>query len=619
MFSKQGFVTVCLVILTALLITGCFTTPTTVTGVTLDQTTMSLSAGEATGTLVATVAPATATNKSVTWSSSSEAVATVANGVVTPLTAGTTTITVTTVDGSFTATCVVTVAPVVVITTKAIPGVTAPVTGATPKTTITATTQYTGTVTWSPTATRFAAGTIYTATITLTAKTGYTLTGVAANFFTVAGATSDTNPANSGVVTAVFPVTATTITTKAIPGVTAPVTGATPVTTITATTQYTGTVTWSPTATTFAAGTIYTATITLTPKTGYTLTGVAANFFTVAGATSDTNPANSGVVTAVFPATAAPVIATSSTIANAASAPTITVTGTGFKASLAASDLTVTVGTTNLTLGTVTRVNATQITVAFTGTAAAGDVTIQAKTSAFDPVAGAVSNTLTVTVPAAAATVPSAITLAVGSANPVGGVTDVAIPAAGATDTTGAVTGWVSGTADMIKFTVTDAGSASSTITIGGDAYTSGANYTIPSTTSLTIIVTTTETGKTTGVRTFTVTVTRAAATVPSAITLAVGSANPVGGVTDVAIPAAGATDTTGAVTGWVSGTADMIKFTVTDAGSASSTITIGGDAYTSGANYTIPSTTSLTIIVTTVEAGTTTGVRTFTVTVTEA
>jgi len=30
---------------------------------------------------------------------------------------------------------------------------------------------------------------------------------------------------------------------------------------------------------------------------------VAANFFTVAGATSVTNPANSGVVTAVFPET----------------------------------------------------------------------------------------------------------------------------------------------------------------------------------------------------------------------------------------------------------------------------------------------------------------------------
>ena len=105
-----------------------------------------------------------------------------------------------------------------------------------------------------------------------------------------------------------------TITTAAILGVTAPVTGATPVTTITAATQYTGTVTWSSTPTTFAASTAYTATITLTAATGYTLTGVAANLFTVSGATSDTNVANSGVVTAVFPATAA---ASSSTTADA--------------------------------------------------------------------------------------------------------------------------------------------------------------------------------------------------------------------------------------------------------------------------------------------------------------
>lgn len=112
MFSKQGFVTVCLVILTALLITGCTTpTPVAVTGVTLNQATMTLTAGGATGTLVETVAPANATNQSVTWSSSAPAVATVANGVVTPLTAGITTIIVTTVDGGLTATCAVTVNP----------------------------------------------------------------------------------------------------------------------------------------------------------------------------------------------------------------------------------------------------------------------------------------------------------------------------------------------------------------------------------------------------------------------------------------------------------------------------------------------------------------------------
>ena len=96
----------------------------------------------------------------------------------------------------------------------------------------------------------------------------------------------------------------TAVTTKAIPGVTVPATDATPVTTITATTQYTGTVTWAPAHDPFEAGTVYTATITLTAKAGYTFTGVAASFFTVSGATTVTNAADSGVVTAEFPAAA---------------------------------------------------------------------------------------------------------------------------------------------------------------------------------------------------------------------------------------------------------------------------------------------------------------------------
>ena len=195
------------------------------------------------------------------------------------------------------------------VTIAAIPDVTAPASGATPVTAIAETAQYTRTVSWSPAvAGTFAASTAYTATITLTAKTGFTFDGVRKDFFTVAGATA-TNAAGSGVVTAVFPTTAGTaaqpavVDIKAIPGVTAPVTGATQVTAIAGTAQYTGTVAWSPAVTgTFAASTAYTATITLTAKTGFTFTGITANFFTVAGATS-TNAAGSDVVTAVFPAT----------------------------------------------------------------------------------------------------------------------------------------------------------------------------------------------------------------------------------------------------------------------------------------------------------------------------
>jgi len=94
----------------------------------------------------------------------------------------------------------------------------------------------------------------------------------------------------------------TVVNIAAIQGVTAPATGATPVTTITETAQYTGTVSWNGNPSTFAASTAYTATITLTAKTGFTFDGVAANFFTVAGA-SAANAVNSGTITAVFPAT----------------------------------------------------------------------------------------------------------------------------------------------------------------------------------------------------------------------------------------------------------------------------------------------------------------------------
>jgi uncharacterized protein YjdB len=78
-----------------------------VTGVTLAQTNALLLVGK-TLTLTPTILPANATNKAVTWTSSNTTVATVSNkGVVTAKAAGTTTITVTTSDGSFKATCTV--------------------------------------------------------------------------------------------------------------------------------------------------------------------------------------------------------------------------------------------------------------------------------------------------------------------------------------------------------------------------------------------------------------------------------------------------------------------------------------------------------------------------------
>lgn len=83
-----------------------------VESVTLNKTELTLEVGDE-ETLTATVTPDNATNKTVTWSSSNNAVATVANGKVTAVAAGTATITAT-ADGK-SATCTVTVnAPVIV-------------------------------------------------------------------------------------------------------------------------------------------------------------------------------------------------------------------------------------------------------------------------------------------------------------------------------------------------------------------------------------------------------------------------------------------------------------------------------------------------------------------------
>ena len=79
-----------------------------VTGVTLDKTTLTLPLGE-TAILVATVAPEDAVDKSLTWASDGKAVSVDSLGVIKADTVGTATITVTTVDGGYTATCKVTV------------------------------------------------------------------------------------------------------------------------------------------------------------------------------------------------------------------------------------------------------------------------------------------------------------------------------------------------------------------------------------------------------------------------------------------------------------------------------------------------------------------------------
>ena len=89
------------------------TGPTTVavTGVTLNKTSLSMVEGNS-ETLTATVSPDNATNKAVSWKSSDASIASVdGTGKVTAVKAGSATITVSTTDGSKTATCSVSVTP----------------------------------------------------------------------------------------------------------------------------------------------------------------------------------------------------------------------------------------------------------------------------------------------------------------------------------------------------------------------------------------------------------------------------------------------------------------------------------------------------------------------------
>jgi uncharacterized protein YjdB len=85
------------------------TTTTPVTGVTVHPASASVVVG-ASARLKATVSPANATNRSVTWTSSNIRVTTVTpTGVVTGVAAGSATITATTANGGFTNACDITV------------------------------------------------------------------------------------------------------------------------------------------------------------------------------------------------------------------------------------------------------------------------------------------------------------------------------------------------------------------------------------------------------------------------------------------------------------------------------------------------------------------------------
>lgn len=81
--------------------------PVSVTGISLNKTSLTMAVGK-TEALVATIIPENATNQELLWESSDNQIATVKNGVVTAVSAGTANITATTEDGGKTAVCIVT-------------------------------------------------------------------------------------------------------------------------------------------------------------------------------------------------------------------------------------------------------------------------------------------------------------------------------------------------------------------------------------------------------------------------------------------------------------------------------------------------------------------------------
>ncbi|MDR1317845.1 MAG: SUMF1/EgtB/PvdO family nonheme iron enzyme [Spirochaetales bacterium] len=113
--NRTVFPALCLLAALGMIFTGCSTggddddgpASVAVSGVSLNKSTLTLGVADGTETLTATVTPADATNKNVTWTSGNTGVATVSNGVVAAMAAGTTTITVTTEDGGYTAGCTV--------------------------------------------------------------------------------------------------------------------------------------------------------------------------------------------------------------------------------------------------------------------------------------------------------------------------------------------------------------------------------------------------------------------------------------------------------------------------------------------------------------------------------
>ena len=186
------------------------------------------------------------------------------------------------------------------ITAAQLTGVTSPVTGQTPSTNINNSDSFTATLAWNGNPAEFAPGVVYTATITLTAEDNYFFpTDVFEDTASIAGFTVNSNvptsyTSNSGsvlVFTVAFPeTTVLDIVAQELHGFSSPVATVAPVTTVTAGTGFTGTITWDPDDDPFEYSTEYTATITLTAATGYVFPASFNSTASIAGFIFESHP-----------------------------------------------------------------------------------------------------------------------------------------------------------------------------------------------------------------------------------------------------------------------------------------------------------------------------------------
>jgi hypothetical protein len=166
-------------------------------------------------------------------------------------------------------------------------------------------------ITWMPAHSTFMEGTVYRATLTLSAKGRYVFAGVAANSFWHSGfgvvvSSQEGTEANTLEVYLSFLATETAIITKDLDlsYIGPPVNGEAPsVTGAFDKEEYTGIIQWNPADNPFLGWKSYTATVTLLAKSGYSFAGAAACTYSGGpAALSQTTVGTNRVVTISFPA-----------------------------------------------------------------------------------------------------------------------------------------------------------------------------------------------------------------------------------------------------------------------------------------------------------------------------